>query len=159
MRDYQADNLLSVLVFDMDGTLADFYEVPNWLEKIRAFDASPYRDALPIYDMAFMSKVVLALKEAGWRIVVTTALSKVTTPEYDEQVTAAKLEWLAKYEFPYDEFHAVAYTDKKEDFTKALGGRQILVDDNPKVREDWTIGDTIDASQSILGELQALLIA
>lgn len=29
--------------FDMDGTIANLYGDPNWLEKIRAYDASPLR--------------------------------------------------------------------------------------------------------------------
>ena len=33
--------MLKMICFDMDGTIADLYAVPNWLEKLRAYDASP----------------------------------------------------------------------------------------------------------------------
>ena len=35
-----------MICFDMDGTIADLYAVPGWLEKLRAEDATPYRDCL-----------------------------------------------------------------------------------------------------------------
>ena len=36
------------IFFDMDGTIADFYNVPNWLLKLRNNDASPYEEAVPL---------------------------------------------------------------------------------------------------------------
>ena len=33
------------IYFDMDGTIADLYNVENWLPKLRAEDASPYIEA------------------------------------------------------------------------------------------------------------------
>lgn len=36
---------MKMICFDMDGTIADLYAVPNWLDKLRAEDASPYADA------------------------------------------------------------------------------------------------------------------
>ena len=30
--------MIKELCFDLDGTLVDLYGVPNWLEKIRAYD-------------------------------------------------------------------------------------------------------------------------
>ena len=35
--------------FDMDGTIADFYNVPHWLEAIRAFDTHTYEVARPMF--------------------------------------------------------------------------------------------------------------
>lgn len=36
------------IIVDMDGTIANLYHYPNWLERIRAHDASPYREAKPM---------------------------------------------------------------------------------------------------------------
>ena len=52
-----------MICFDMDGTIADLYNVPNWLPKLRAEDASPYEDAAPIYDMN--RRVVAAVSVSG----------------------------------------------------------------------------------------------
>ena len=43
--------MLKMICFDMDGTVADLYGVENWLEKLRAYDASPYLVATPMCDM------------------------------------------------------------------------------------------------------------
>ena len=41
---------------DMDGTIANLYGDPNWLEKIRAYDASPYANALPLLNMSLLAR-------------------------------------------------------------------------------------------------------
>ena len=39
------------IFWDMDGTIADLYNVPNWLDKLRAEDTSPYREAEPLFSL------------------------------------------------------------------------------------------------------------
>ena len=145
------------LVFDMDGTIADLYGVDGWLKMLRSYDATPYRIAKPMYDMALLKEILEVLKLQGWRIVVTTWLSKGSTDEYDNRVRKAKLEWLAKYDFPFDEIHLVKYGTTKANCTRRHGGFQILVDDNEKVRNGWRLGDTINANENIINALLALL--
>lgn len=149
--------MTKMIVFDMDGTLASTYEVNNWLEKLRAFDPSPYMDAAPIYDMLAVNRLVADLKAAGFRIAVTSWLSKDSTPEYDAATRKAKRDWLAKYGFPYDEIHLVKYGTPKVKCTRGKADFQILVDDNAEVRSAWTLGDTIDATKDILIELAKLI--
>ena len=145
------------LVFDMDGTIADFYGVENWLDDLRAESPRPYNVALPLYDPDFLNDLIIRLKAKGWRIVVTTWLAKGSSPEYDFIVREAKLAWLEKYNFPYDEVHMVKYGTTKANCTRKLGGFQILIDDNEKVRNGWTLGDTIDAKFNIINDLVKLL--
>lgn len=146
-----------VIVFDLDGTIVDLYSVNNWLEKLRAFDPSPYIEAAPIYDMLAVNRLVADLKAAGFRIAVTSWLSKDSTPEYDAATRQAKRDWLAKYGFPYDEIHLVKYGTPKVKCTRGKADFQILVDDNAEVRSAWTLGDTIDATKDILVELAKLI--
>lgn len=147
-----------VLVFDMDGTIADLYRVKGWLEDLRNYNPRPYVIAKPIYDMEVLRIILETLKLQGWKVVVTTWLSKESTIEYDKEVTKAKREWLEKYNFPYDEMYAVAYGTLKNTCTEKFGGFQVLVDDNEKVRADWTLGRTINANKNILKELVDLLL-
>lgn len=149
--------MTKMIVFDMDGTLSNTYKVNNWLEKLRAFDPSPYMDAAPIYDMLTVNRLVADLKAAGFRIAVTSWLSKESTPEYDAATRKAKRDWLAKYGFPYDEIHLVKYGTPKAKCTRGKADFQILVDDNAEVRSAWTLGDTIDATKDILVELAKLI--
>ena len=148
-----------ILVFDMDGTIADLYGVDNWLSDLRTFSPRPYVSAKPLYDMNTLNSLLKAFKEKGWRIVVTSWLSKESTKEYDDAVRQAKLNWLNQYDFPFDEIHLVKYGTTKANCTRKLGGFQVLVDDNEKVRNGWTLGRTIDANKDILVQLAELLSA
>jgi hypothetical protein len=148
---------MKTLVFDMDGTIANLYGVDRWLDMLRAEDPTPYRIANPIYDIETLNTLLRLLKRKGWRIVVTTWLAKGSTKHYDNLVRMAKLEWLEMHNFPFDEVHMVKYGTTKANCTRHYGGFQILVDDNEKVRKGWTLGDTINANENILKELEKLL--
>lgn len=147
-----------ILVFDMDGTIADFYGVKTWLEDIKNENPMPYIIAKPLYNMEVLADILEMLKDMGWRIVVTSWLAKGSTKEYDKQVRLAKTNWLKQYNFPYDEIHLVKYGTTKANCTRKLGGYQILVDDNEQVRKGWTLGNTINANENILEKLVDLLL-
>ena len=146
-----------VLVFDMDGTIADLYGVDNWLEDLRAENPRPYEKARPIYRTDVLNDLLKIFKAKGWRIVVTTWLAKGSTKEYDNLVREAKLAWLDRYDFPYDEIHLVKYGTTKANCTRHLGGFQVLIDDNKAVRSGWHLGDTINANENIIEKLINLL--
>jgi len=146
-----------VLVFDLDGTLVDLYGVQNWLAMLRAEDVRPYVVAKPLYDMDMVNNLIALLKEDGWRIVVTTWLSKEASRSYDNAVRKAKLDWLDRMGFDYDEIHLVRYGTTKANCTRRLKGYQVLVDDNAKVRQGWTLGATIDPTQDLIVSLMELL--
>lgn len=148
-----------ILVFDMDGTIVDLYGVKGWLEMLRVENEIPYVKAKPIYDMDILASIIGLLKINGWRIVVTSWLSKGSTKEYDEKVRKAKIEWLKKYNFPCDEIHIVKYGTTKANCTRKKGGYQILVDDNAQVRKGWNLGATINANENIIEKLVDLLVA
>jgi len=150
---------MKVLVFDMDGTLANLYNVTNWLEKLRSESVEPYEVAEPMYDMDNLAYLLNILKYKGWKIVITSWLSKESTKEYDKKVRQAKKAWLEKYNFPYDEIHLVKYGTTKANCTRKLGGYQILVDDNEQIRNGWTLGATINANNNIMKEIANLLVA
>ena len=142
-----------VLVFDMDGTIANLYGVDGWLNALRNSDETPYVVANPLYNMEKLAEMLNLFKGFGWRVVVTTWLAKDSNKAYDDKVRKAKIEWLAKYGFPYDEIHLVKYGTTKANCTRKLGGFQVLIDDNEKIRKGWTLGDTIDASENIIDRL------
>ena len=150
---------MKALVFDMDGTLADFYGVENWLEDLKNKNVRPYVEAKPLYDMDTLVTLLELFKTIGYEIIITSWLAKGATKAYDEKVRKAKKEWLAKYQFPYDEIHLVKYGTTKANCTRNKGGFQILVDDNEKVRKGWTLGDTINANENIIEKLVDLLVA
>lgn len=145
------------IVFDMDGTIADFYGVKGWLDYLKAEDTTPYEIAKPLYDMVKLANLLMTLKADGWKVVVTTWLAKDGTKEYNDRTRKAKLDWLAKYDFPYDEIHLVKYGTTKANCTRKIGGYQVLVDDNEKVRKGWKLGTTINANYNIIKEIEKLV--
>jgi len=145
------------LVFDMDGTLANFYGVDGWLEDIKNENTRPYDIAKPLYNMEVLNAILDLLRAQGWTIAITTWLAKGSTKAFDNMVRASKIAWLQKYNFSYDEIHLVRYGTTKANCTRKNGGVQILVDDNEKIRKGWHLGSTIDANKNIIDELLKLL--
>ena len=138
------------LCFDMDGTIADLYSVENWLERLKAYDDTPYREAPPMWDMDELKNALIAVQEIGIKIVIITWASKDSTREYDKAVKQAKLDWLAEMGFPYDFFHCVKYgTTKASTIRRYMetDDTAILIDDNEKVRNGWALGETIDPTE------------
>ena len=146
-----------MIVFDMDGTIADLYGVKNWLADLQNENTRPYEQARPLYDMNELRKVLKLLKARGWKIVVTTWLAKDGSKEYNKATAYAKKNWLAKHNFPYDEIHCIKYGTTKANCTRNKADFQILIDDNKKVRDGWTLGTTVNAEFDILPFLKALV--
>lgn len=150
--------MAKMICFDMDGTIANLYSVPHWLDKLQAEDSSPYSDAAPMWDMKELRKVLLLLTGEGWEVRVISWLSKDSSESYKNEVRKAKLEWLAKYDFPYRRCHLVAYGTTKADCVRRWASPAILVDDNEKVRNGWHLGETIDPTKvDLIEELRKLL--
>lgn len=148
---------MKALVFDMDGTIVNLYEVNDWLRKIRTEDSSPYKEAPAMYDDTLLNDVLFMLKSFGWRIVVTSWTAKGGTPAYNKEVRKAKIDWLKKHDFPFDEVHIVKYGTTKAKCTRHLGKEQILFDDNADVRKGWHLGRAVDANSNIITELFNIL--
>ena len=150
-----------MICFDMDGTIADLYKVPNWLISLRNFDPYPYRQANPMWDMEELVSLLHQLQNTGVEIRIITWLSKDSNPDYDRAVRQAKKEWLMKYDFPCDHFHGVRYGATKADSVRKYlgeGETAVLIDDNAKVRQGWHLGDTIDPTAcNIIEALRKLL--
>ena len=149
--------MTKMLVFDMDGTIANLYAVDGWLTDLQNENSRPYAIAEPLYDMEEMKNILVTLKNDGWQIVVTTWLSMNGSKEYNKEVTRVKKAWLAKYDFPYDEIHCVKYGTTKANCTRKKADFQILIDDNKKIRDGWTLGTTVNAQYDIMNFLKALI--
>ena len=121
--------------FDMDGTIANLYGVENWLAMLRAYNAAPYKLAKPLVNMNQLARKLNQLQRAGYKLGIISWLSKTSTPEYDEAVTAAKLWWLKKHlaSVNFDDINIVSYGINKWE----VCGVGILFDDEDKNRDTW----------------------
>ena len=138
--------------FDMDGTIADLYGVPNWLEMLIAHDETPYAIAEPLLRLNLLARRLNTLQRNGYNIAIISWLSKSGTEEYNERVTNAKLDWLARHlpSVHWDNINIVEYGTSKENFCKTRF--DVLFDDEERNRENWN-GIAFDVDD-ILGILK-----
>lgn len=133
-------NKYSAVLLDMDGTIADTYNVSNWLEDLRAESVHPFIEAKPLISE---SKLLSLFKDDN--IVICTMLPKgvVLGTPYANACQQAKREWLNKH-FPNLQPVIIfkTYGDDKSmgDITKNC----LLVDDNPSIRANFN-GYTLSA--------------
>lgn len=123
--------------FDMDGTIADLYGVPNWLEYLINSDPLPYKAAKPLINMNSLARLLNRLQAEGYHIGIVSWLSKSGTESYNEAVTNAKLAWLNKHlhSVHWDEIVIVPYGTPKHEVVSIEG---ILFDDEERNRTNWT---------------------
>ena len=137
---------MQALYFDMDGTIANLYNVEGWENKLRAEDPSPYADASPLVDMVRLAAIIAKLRSAGVTVGVISWGAMDGTAEYTRKVKRVKREWCKYWGLAFDEFHVVKYGTPKHWVAKCK--HSVLVDDNSEVRQTWTLGATVDASDS-----------
>lgn len=148
--------MTKMLVFDMDGTIADLYGYKNWLEYLESEKIDPYVNAEPLINIEQLVLVLTELKNLNWKIAITSWLSKNGSKEYNKKVSLAKKNWLIKYNFPYDELHFVKYGTTKAKCTRKKADFQILIDDNEKILNNWTLGAVIKADENLIKTLETL---
>ena len=140
-----------ILVFDMDGTIADFYGVEGWLEDLKNYSTRPYEIAQPVYETTMLNNLINTLKINGWKIVIVSWLSKCGSTAYNTEVTAVKLAWLEKHlpSVEWDEVKIVNYGTPKSTVVDCDGW---LFDDEERNREEW--GENSFDVNDILGTLR-----
>ena len=124
--------------FDMDGTLANFYGVENWLAYLEAEDTTPYAEAIPLLRLSALAKRLNNLQKQGYQLAVISWLSKSGSDAYNEAVTAVKLNWLKKHlpSVNWDRITIVPYGTPKQNFCG--NPLDILFDDEERNRNNWT---------------------
>lgn len=142
-RNRAADRLL---VFDMDGTIADLYNTKDWSHRLDISDATVYRDAAPMVDMTMFTSLLHILRTKGYRVVVLTWLSKNADPQFHKNICIQKRQWLDRYGIPADDVIMMDYgTDKHQALiAKYPDARTVLFDDDARVRDSWKSGMTVD---------------
>lgn len=125
------------LIFDMDGTIADFYSVDNWLKYLNEKNTLPYIAAKPVKELNEIIFILHKLKDKGYKVIVTSWLAKESDKQFKNETRAAKKFWLEYHGFPFDELHLVQYGTPKAYCTKHHKGTQILFDDNKDVRTQF----------------------
>ena len=131
----------NAILLDMDGTIADTYNVPNWLDQLRNESTLPFEVARPL-----VSESTLLSLFGNENIVICTMLPKgvaLGTP-YADACQRAKQQWLERH-FPslQNAVLFMEYGDNKSlgEFSKNC----LLVDDSATIRDNFN-GYTLNAA-------------
>lgn len=128
------------IYFDLDGTLADFYSVDNWLQKILENDSSPYREARPLYNFSYLAKLIHKCQKKGIEFSIISWGSKNSTENFLTAVADEKRQWL-KTHLPsvnFSQIIIVPYGTPKENYKNSRF--DILFDDEQTNRKNWKNG-------------------
>lgn len=128
------------IYFDLDGTLADFYSVDNWLQKILENDSSPYREARPLYNFSYLAKLIRKCQKKGIEFSIISWGSKNSTEKFLTAVADEKRQWL-KTHLPsvnFSQIIIVPYGTPKENYKNSRF--DILFDDEQANRKNWKNG-------------------
>lgn len=125
------------IYFDMDGTIADLYGVPNWLEDLLHEDVRPYAEARPLVNLRLLARLLNKLTREGWTVNIISWTSRNGSPEYNEAVRQVKIRWLETHlrSVHFSSIEILPYGTPKE-----LFGQGILFDDEAPNREAWGEG-------------------
>lgn len=125
------------LWFDMDGTIVDFYSVPNWLEMLINEDATPYSIAKPLVNLSYLARLLNQAQKCGAKIGIISWSSKAASADFDSAVEKAKKEWLARHlpSVTWDEIHITPYGRNKWETCGDINS--ILFDDEERNRNAW----------------------
>lgn len=152
------------IFLDMDGVIADLYSVPQWLDKLRNEDCSPYLDAEPMNNPSILLKIIKTLKQNGYKFGVITWGSKNATENFDRRTRLCKLAWLNKYglleEIGRKNVHFLHYGTPKHNATQDIYANPYvpfyLVDDEEKNRKAWDSGRYISLDPTENGLIELL---
>lgn len=135
---------MKAIYLDMDGTIADLYNVQDWLPKLKASDVSPYEEAKPLVDLRELSAILNRAQEIGITVGIISWLCKGSSLDYAKRTRAAKLAWLKKHvAVEFDEVRIVNYGRPKQKVVNADDAW--LVDDSLTVCGQWGKHKTLDA--------------
>lgn len=122
--------------FDMDGTIADLYNVPDWLEGLKNEQVAPYLLANPVGDSKQLASLFKCLKARGYHLGIVSWGAKGSTTEFTRAVKRAKITWLEQhYPATFEEIHVIKHGTPKRSVVKHRYA--YLVDDELHNLKQW----------------------
>ena len=145
----------TTICFDMDGTIADFYGVENWLDALRSYSDRPYREAAPMMNFSVLARQLNAAQRKGAKLVIISWASKCCNPVFFADICMAKRNWLAEHlpSVHWDEVHIVPYGTNKAEICGVDGENFFLFDDEERNRNQWEELDGLAFNPSDIMEI------
>lgn len=127
------------IFFDLDGTLCNIFEDPNWLSRIEKEDVSLFVEAKPMVKIKEFTSLIKLLQEKGYKVGIISYLPWYASSKYSSEVKKAKEDYIkSKFsKIKFDKVHIVPYPTPKDIFA---GVGDCLIDDDINNRKQWSKG-------------------
>lgn len=126
------------ITFDLDGTLYDLYNLPNWLPMIENEQPEVFTEGSDYVNIEDLKVLIADLQNLGWTVGITTWLPMKATEEYQRACEFAKKNWLTKKGLDNLQFYNfVPYGTEKRNCLPFVGELNVLVDDNTDILASW----------------------
>ena len=91
------------ICIDMDGTIADLYGYPDWLNALTQDEnADPYRYCAPLVNCRRLRNALRCAMDAGHDVyIISWNCGGDPSRAYRERVMSAKRAWHKQYKIPY----------------------------------------------------------
>jgi len=126
--------------FDMDGTIADLYNVEGWLADILSEQEGLFDNLFPLVDEEQFGNLCEALESQGHTFGIITWLPNGCSAKYAEIVREEKYQWARRFfgtYIQYFTFVALPYGTPKQKALIHRSQKAVLFDDNHEVIELW----------------------
>ena len=127
-----------IIYFDLDGTLYNLYQKPNWLEDLREEKAGVFSDEnLLMVDFERFYFSIMELFKNGYQFGVISWLPMQASIEYEEICRKEKIAWIAE-NLPFvEEINIVPYGTPKQLAIQKRRKEMVLIDDNMEICQMW----------------------
>lgn len=122
---------MKTVYLDMDGTIADLYDQPNWLERLHEEDASVFEECKP---MVSEMKIRNLFPNENFELKILSMTPLNASENYCKKVENAKNKWLDKY-FPSITNRIYLKYGKNKNLKNSKNA--ILIDDSEEIRNNF----------------------
>ena len=119
-------------MFDLDGTLYNLYNIPNWLDMLEKEIPTVFTVGKPLQNMEYLNKKIEVFQKLGVTFSVVSWLSLKGSDKFNKQCISKKMEWCKKYLPTVKELHFIPYGTPKTLYTKKEKFNY-LIDDNLEI--------------------------
>jgi hypothetical protein len=150
-----------LIIFDMDGTIADLYNTDNWSERLDNGDATVYADAKPMVNMPEFHSLLNALRIAGYKVIILSWLSKNDNPDFHKRIITEKKNWIKKYNIPVDDIIITKYGVNKHDtiINKFSSTDITIFDDDITVRASFSENNAVDPQKTNINQFLRVMLS
>lgn len=120
-----------VVYLDMDGTIANLYNQPNWLERLNNEDKDIFKECEPMVEP---EKLLSLYPPKAYELRICSMTPKHASAGYCKNVVAQKNEWLNQY-FPFIKHRVYLPYGNNKNLRNSRN--HILIDDNETIRNNY----------------------